>query len=114
MTTPSHAPRPGSLWNTRRAARPGTTWFSTWTTSSSQFEPGKRRTATCMRSALLPRGAVRDHDAEVLDHLVREEVAAHRLDARARVGSGIAIVEVELDVLADAHVLHLLEAEAGE
>src|SRR5262249_46278591 len=54
-----------------------------------------------------------DFEAEVLDHVVRQQLPAHRLHALARLVLARAL-EVDLDVLADAHVGHLAEAERGQ
>src|SRR5581483_10377332 len=70
--------------------------------------PGRqlRRTSTAL--------SVRFYvEAVVLDHVVREQLLAHLLDALSRLALAGG-VEVHLDVLADAHVGHLGEAERRE
>src|SRR4029453_1032008 len=79
--------------------------------SASQFDPGKVMTPTfapcCAMDILL--GNV---DAVVLDHRVREELLAHLIDAGPLVTD--AVVELELDELAEPDALHLVEAEMPE
>src|SRR4051812_3444823 len=54
-----------------------------------------------------------DEDAVFLDDGVREELLAHLLHAPLRL-DGILRVEVELDGLAEAGVLHLTEAQRAQ
>src|ERR1700761_282902 len=74
--------------------------------SRSQLEPGKTMTALFMVVASCS-GAF---DAVILDHRVGEQLAAHLVD----LGVAGAIGQVQLDDLADAHVLHAAEAEPGQ
>src|SRR5438132_316784 len=52
-------------------------------------------------------------ESEVLDHMVREELAAHLLDTPARLVLARPL-EVDLDVLADPNIDHLAKAKRGE
>src|SRR5579859_2817636 len=80
------------------------TWSITQPQSRSDHVPGNTTTPNLIRvpsSAAVP---VRfDVEPEILDHVVGQQLAAHRLDALARLvlAGGF---QVDLDVLAHAHV----------
>src|SRR5262245_21837305 len=107
--TASHAPSAASLCHAKRAVEPGITVPQTRSASSSQLEPGKRTMAMCI-ARLRPLSD--DLDAVVLDHRVGEQLLAHGLETRP--GVGPRAVELDLDVLADAHVGGLGEAQPPE